>query len=84
MHVLFNFGREEFSVTASNHQASITKARGVRPDALEVVDSDRDQRTGTLIEIPVPPPEANLARDAFTAATGDEKIAILARRAGLT
>jgi hypothetical protein len=53
-----------FSVALESHQADIAKALGVAPAELEVVDADRDLRSGVLLPLPrtAPPPDPTAPR----------------------
>ena len=57
--VLFIVDGPEFSVPAASHQADISRALGLTPAELEVVDTtNEDIRVGRLLAIPPPPPSA--------------------------
>jgi len=59
--VLLTVSGSNFDVAPESHLEDISMALGVAPDDLEVVDTDTDGRTGTLVTLPtnvvVPTPE---------------------------
>ena len=75
--VLFTVDGDAFSVDEEEHRISVAVGLGVRPNELETLDSDTDQRTGTLLpqSSVEEPPEFH-----WLTATTDERLEEIQRR----
>lgn len=72
INVLYTADVIYFNTPSNAHRHGQAVALGLRDDELEVVDSDRDQRTGSLIEQPVAAPHGFNWDDATTTQRLDE------------
>ena len=52
INVLFTVDGDSFSAPESPHREAIAGSLGLTPVELETVESDRDERSGTLISLP--------------------------------
>ena len=59
LNALFTVDGASFSVPESSHRDAIAGFLGLTPAELETVESDRDERSGTLLTLPTPAPAAN-------------------------
>ena len=62
LNALFTVSGGSFSVPESSHREAIAASLGLMPAELETVESDRDERSGTLIELPVAAPNPRSVR----------------------
>ena len=53
--VLLTVDGAAFSVPEASHRIDVAAALGLTPDELEAVDTNSDQRSGTLLAVPTPP-----------------------------
>ena len=83
VNLLFSTEETTFTVKPSSHLKDIAKALGMTQASLEVIDSSGDQRTGTMLEIPIPNPPVDPDQVAYAAATDPEKLNIIAGKLDL-
>ena len=88
--VLFTSSSEDFDVPELSHRTDIANALGLDPAELEGLDTNSDQRTGTLLAVPTSPeapPDPNqlrvqellaIPRSSWTAAQRAELLELIA------
>ena len=62
LNALFTVDGDSFSVPETSHREAIAGSLGLTPAELETVESHRDERSGTLITLPVPGPSPRKVR----------------------
>ena len=62
LNALLTVSSDSFSVPESSHREAIAGSLGLTPTELETVESERDERSGTLMTLPTPAPDPRQAR----------------------